>query len=90
MAASLNARNVGFAIGGMLGLFHLGWGILIALGFAQPLLDMVFRLHMLTPVYTVASFDLMLMIGLVVFTSVAGFCFGFVGATIWNVVAGKR
>lgn len=82
----MNKHKVGLALGSFLGLFHLVWGLLIAFGMAQALLDFVYNLHSLNNPFTVMPFDLMRTAGLVVFTSLMGYIFGYVFATVWNKV----
>lgn len=86
MSQSVNAHNVGLAIGGLLGLFHLTWSLLIAIGLAQPLLDLIFQLHMIRPVFVVEPFSLMLAVGLIIVTSLVGYVFGYVAGWMWNAV----
>lgn len=70
----------------MLGGFHLGWAILVAIGLAQSLLDFIFGLHMIANPYQVTGFDVTKAIMLVVVTFVVGYVLGYVFATVWNNV----
>jgi hypothetical protein len=71
-----------------LGLFavatHAAWSLLVLSGWAQPLIDFVFRLHMLQPTFHVAAFDWATAAGLLVYAAAAGFIFGAVLAACWN------
>lgn len=89
MKNTIGANTAGLAVGGLLGLWHFMWSVLIALGLAQPLLDMVFRLHMIQPPYTVMPFSASSAIGLIVMTCVIGYVIGWVFAAVWNAVQGK-
>lgn len=74
----------GLALGALLGLCHLGWVILVAVGWAQPLMDFMFWLHFIKPVYVIDSFNLMRAIMLVAMTTATGFVMGFVFGLLWN------
>lgn len=80
----LNRHKLGLAVGSILGLYHLVWSILVALGIAQWLLDWVFKLHFIQPPYTVNAFILSYAIALVIITSVLGYVIGWVAGGIWN------
>lgn len=51
---------------------HLVWATLVAVGWAQALIDFVFRLHMLSTPFQVQAFDPKLAIGLIGFTFIIG------------------
>ncbi len=80
----MNKNKTGLVFGSFLGLFHLVWGLLIAFGLAQVLLDFVYDLHSLNNPFVVMPFDLVRTIGLVIFTFIVGYVFGYVIAVIWN------
>ena len=84
MSQSMQPMNVGFALGLFIGGWHLLWSVLVALGFAQPLIDFVLQLHMIDLPLTVVPFDLISAIELVLFTGVVGFGAGYVFAVLWN------
>lgn len=88
--ASLNANKAGLALGGLFGFLHLLWSVLIAAGWAEPLMDLVFGLHMIQPVFVVEPFSLPMAISLVVVTTLVGYLVGFAFATIWNLVEKKK
>ena len=80
----MNKNKVALVSGSFLGLFHLVWGLLIAFGLAQSLLDFIHNLHSLNNPYTVMPFDLMRTIGLIIVTFLVGYIFGYVFAALWN------
>jgi hypothetical protein len=82
----MNKNRVGLVVGSFLAVVHLVWGVLIALGLAQPLMDFVYSLHSLNNPFTVAPFDFMHSIGLVVVTFLVGYIFGYVFATLWHKI----
>jgi hypothetical protein len=86
MKNTINANSVGLAFGGVLGLWHVTWSVLVALGWAQTLLDWILSLHMLQIPMTVLPFSLPMAASLVVVTSVFGYVGGYVLCAIWNAV----
>ena len=73
---SVDPIKAGLGFGGVLGLWHLGWALMVALGWAQPFLDFRFRLHFVEPAYRVAAFDGRTAVLLVLTSLFAGFVFG--------------
>lgn len=69
-----------FALGGV----HVLWAVLVAVGLAQPLIDLIFRLHFILPALTVGTFDLATAIGLVALTAAIGFVAGYLLAICIN------
>ena len=64
-------------IGGLcLSSLHFCWALLVALGFAQTLLDFIFKLHMLSPSFVVQAFDPLLALGLIGITFLIGCFYG--------------
>ena len=88
MSNPLAPNKVGLALGAFLGLWHLLWSVLVVVGLAQPLLNMIFTLHMIQPPYIVQPFSLTMAISLIIVTAVIGYIFGYVIAMIWNAVLG--
>ena len=83
---NLNAHKAGLALGGLFGAAHFAWSLVVLLGVGQALLDFIFRLHMIPPVYTVGPFDVVMSASLIVVTAVIGYAVGYVFALIWNRV----
>ena len=64
-------------VGGLcLSSLHLFWAILVAIGIAQPLLDFIFKLHMLSSPFQVQPFSLTLAMGLIGTTFLIGCLYG--------------
>jgi hypothetical protein len=76
--------SVGLVFALFLGMWHVLWSLLVWLGAAQWLLDFIFRLHMITPPYTVSAFNLGTAAGLVLVTACIGFAGGWAAGAIWN------
>jgi len=66
---------------------HLSWIVLIILGWAQPLMDFIFKLHMLNSPFQVQPFNLGLAVSLVIITFIIGAFYGLVFFLIKNLLA---
>ncbi len=82
----LNPRTTGVAIGVFAGGCHLLWSVLVALGWAQPLVNFILWAHMVNTSYVVGPFDLTAAATLVILTTVIGYVVGDIFARIWNRV----
>lgn len=77
-------------IGGLcLSSLHLFWVLLVATGWAQPLMDLIFRLHMLSPPFQVQPFDAGLAAGLIALTFLIGSFYGAVFYFIKRKIVGE-
>ncbi len=86
----LDKYKVGLIVGLFLGLVHLLWAVLVAVGMAQPLLDFVYGIHFLNNPFTVATFNLMTAAILVVVTFVVGYVGGWVFSALWGWAIKKK
>jgi hypothetical protein len=82
----LNAHKAGLTLGSLFGLVHLVWSLMVAVGWAQPYLDFVFGVHMISNPYVVQAFSWGRAIGLIVVTAIVGYVIGYVFGKIWNKV----
>jgi len=89
MKGKANNNTWGLIGGIFLGGLHLFWALLVASGLAQVLMDWIFQLHMVRPIYTIAPFDALLALILVVLTFVVGYIYGWVFAAICNAFCKK-
>ena len=80
--------RAGIVCGCFFATLHLCWALLVWFGWAQPIINFVFWLHMLSVPVQIQPFDLMLAALLVVFTWCVGFVLGWLLSTIW--LAGAR
>ena len=85
----INATKSGLSVGAVVGLWHLGWLLLVAAGWAKPALDFVLQLHFLKVDYELAPFALGTAAALVAITFAVGFAFGLVFALVWNWLTGR-
>jgi hypothetical protein len=80
----INPNRVGLVFATLLGGWHIVWSLLVSLGWAQPLLDFVFWLHMIRSIYVVKAFDPVAAGSLVIVTACFGYVIGYLGATTWR------
>lgn len=85
----LHTQKVALAVGIFVGGWHVVWSLLIMFGLAQPLLDFVFWMHMLTVPYHVTGFTLTQSITLIVVTFFMGYVGGWIFAGVWNYLHKK-
>ena len=77
-------HSAGLALGCLLGGMHLLWALLVASGFAQLVMDFIFWLHFIRPVYVIERFDVARAAGLVALTAAIGYAMGAAFALLWN------
>ena len=80
----ISPLKAGVTFGTLLGACHFFWALLVALGWAQPLIDFVFWMHLIQPAFVIRPFSLPAAAALVVFTSIAGFVIALLFAVLWN------
>lgn len=76
--------SAGLTLGTVIAAWHLLWVVLVAVHLAQPLLDFIFWLHLIQPVYVVQPFAPLPALLLLVVTFAVGFSIGAVFAVVWN------
>lgn len=86
---TVHPLKAGLTLGVTLGTFHLMWALLVASDWAQPVVDFIFWLHFIKPVYTVAPFEPSIAFLLVVVTAITGFIGAFVFSLIWKALQPK-
>ncbi len=79
--------QTGLIAGLCLSSLHLSWIVLILLGWAQPLMDFIFKLHMLNSPFQVQPFSIGLAVSLVIITFVIGAFYGLVFVLIKSLMA---
>jgi hypothetical protein len=82
--------RAGMAFALFLGLFHACWALLVALGMAQPLMDFIFRVHFIVPIYRIEPFEMGRAALLVGFVSILGMLLGWLAVLVWNGVPGGQ
>jgi hypothetical protein len=85
----LDRNKTGVAVGLLLGGWHLLWSLLVAVGWGQPLIDLVLWAHMVHLQYVVGPFEFTAAAALVLLTTLAGYAFGWLFAFVWNILHQK-
>lgn len=83
----INPFRAGLAVGLVIGLWHLTWAALVAIGWAKPIMDFILKLHFIQLQYDVAPFALGTAAMLVIVTFCVGALFGMIFALVWNWLA---
>ena len=79
---SPNKAALVFAI--LLGGWHLLWSVVVAAGWAQPLINFIFWIHFIRPVYVVENFNIGIALLLIAVTAAIGYAIGWSLAMLWN------
>jgi len=80
----LNPTKTGLALGKLLGGVHLVWAILVALGWAQALVNFSMWAHMVNTSVVVQAFNLSAAVTVILIATLIGYVLGYVFANIWN------
>lgn len=80
----LNPTKTGLIFGKLVGGLHLVWAILIALGWAQALVNFSQWAHMVSVPVVVKAFDLSAAITVVIIATLIGYVVGYLFALLWN------
>jgi hypothetical protein len=83
---TIGLNKAGLVSALLLGGFHLMWALIVASGFAQPMVDFIFWLHFIRPIYVIEAFDPLRAAGLVLLTAIVGYAIGSALALLWNRV----
>ena len=81
-----DANRTGLTLGLLMGGFHTMWALLVAAGWAQPLVDFIFWVHFIRPVYVVDRFEPVRALLLIALTAAIGYGIGASFALLWNRV----
>ena len=80
----LNPTKTGLALGKLLAGLHLIWAVLVALGWAQALVNFSQWAHMVNMPVTVGAFDFLAAITVIIFAAIIGYIIGYIFANVWN------
>jgi hypothetical protein len=83
---ALNPTKTGIVVAVLIGGMHAFWLVLVAAGLAQPLIDFIFWIHFIRPVFAIESFEAGRALLLLGVTSAIGFIVGYILALLWNAV----
>lgn len=82
--STVNPNKAGLVFAALLGGWHFLWAILVAAGWAQALLNFVFWIHFLKPIYLVEPFRAAVAVILIAVTAALGYVIGYVFGVLWN------
>ena len=80
----INKNKTGLTFGFLISFMHLVWSILVVLGVAQVLLNLVLNIHMISVPVVVEPFNFIKALELIIVTFVVGYVFGWMMAFFWN------
>jgi len=84
--ATISPNKAGLVLGALLGGWHFVWSLLVAAGLAQSLIDFVFWIHFIKPVYLIEPFAFGQAAILVLATAAIGYVTGLAFVLLWNRV----
>ena len=82
----IGVMKAGLTLGIVIGGLHLCWSMLVAMGWAQPVIDFVFWMHFIKPIFVIEPFEFGRAIVLLAITAAVGVVFGSVFAIAWNAL----
>ncbi|HEY4500698.1 MAG TPA: DUF5676 family membrane protein [Candidatus Paceibacterota bacterium] len=84
MNQHLNPNKTGIALGALVGGLHLVWSVLVALGWAQALVNFSQWAHMVSIPVVIQPFNLSAAVTVIVVAAIVGYVIGSIFARIWN------
>jgi len=81
---NIHPNRAGFVLALLFGCLHFAWSLLVALGWAQAVVDFIFWLHFIKLDYAIAEFNAGTALLLVIITASIGYVIGWVFAVLWN------
>ena len=86
MTIAIRPNKAGVIFGAIVGGWHLLWSLLVVLGLAQLILDFIFWMLFIKPVYVVEPFNAGTAAVLVITTAIIGYVVGWLFGALWNRV----
>lgn len=86
MKKELDMQKTALTVGLFFATVHVIWSVLILIGLAQPLLDLIFWLHMVAPPFKFTEFSLTQSLTVIAVAFAVGYFGGFLFSGIWNKV----
>lgn len=83
---TINPIKAGLVLAVLVGGWHVLWSLLVALHWAQAVIDFVLWMHFIKPVYVVEDFGVGRALILIAITSAVGFAVGYCFGLIWSRV----
>lgn len=85
---SVNPNRAGLVLATLLGGWHFLWALLVAAGWAQPVINFVFYIHFLSPGWMVGPFQAGIALVLVLVTAALGYAGGYLLGVLWKWIHG--
>ncbi|MBU3907241.1 MAG: hypothetical protein KKA64_03245 [Nanoarchaeota archaeon] len=85
----LKSNKVGLTLGVFCALIHAVWALLVAIGSAKLVIDLVMPLHFLSVIYSITEFSIATASVLVILAFAGGYITGAVFAWVWNLLNKK-
>lgn len=82
----VNPNKAGLVLGALLGGWHFLWATLVAVGWAQPVINFVFWIHFIQPIYVIGPFHAHIAAILIVVTAAIGYIIGYIFGALWNQI----
>ncbi len=82
--ATVGASSAGFVSALFLGCLYLLWALFVVSGAAQLLMNFIFRLHFIRPIYVIQDIDPLRALCMVLLSVAGGYAFGSAFALMWN------
>jgi hypothetical protein len=81
---AIDPIKAGLVFGALMAGVHFCWALLVAVGWAQAVVDFVLWIHFIKPIYLIAPFNIAIAALLVVVTACTGFVLAFLFGLLWN------
>lgn len=86
----MTVGKTGLVFGAVLSGCHLFWSMMVALGWAQRVIDCIFWMHFIKPVLVIKPFKVARAAILIAVTASIGFVIGSAFAWIWNAMCKRE
>jgi hypothetical protein len=81
---TVNPNKAGLVLGMLGGGWHVLWALLVAFDWAQSVINFVFWMHFIKPIYVIEPFHAGIALILIGVTAAIGYAIGYVFGLLWN------
>ncbi len=82
----MNKNKIALVFGSFAAFMHLVWSVLVGLGWAQPLINFIYNIHMLSNPPIVMAFNIGKAFALVLVTFAVAYIMGRIFAFFWSKI----